>query len=89
MKEFDEFLISIANEITEFRKLNNMTQRELAKALKVNPSIISQIEHKQNMTLSTIWKLSKVLGFEFGIRSKAPNLPANFKQIGKNWNIPI
>jgi ribosome-binding protein aMBF1 (putative translation factor) len=56
----DEFIV---NRIAERRKARGLTQKELARRLKLRPSTISRMESRRaNLTLATLRKIAKALG---------------------------
>jgi DNA-binding XRE family transcriptional regulator len=53
----------IVNRIAEVRERMGITQKELARRLKVRQSTVSRMEHKNaNLTLATLRKIAKALG---------------------------
>lgn len=54
-----------AQNLKEIRTNRNLTQREMAKAMKVDPSVVSKHEQEQNfrkLRIETICKYAKALG---------------------------
>jgi len=61
-----EYLILIKN-IKKYRKINNLTQEELAEKTDLSSSYIKQIESSRdfkNITLNTLFKIAKALNVE-------------------------
>ena len=61
-----EYLILIKN-IKKYRKINNLTQEELAEKTDLSSSYIKQIEsprYFKNITLNTLFKIAKALNVE-------------------------
>ena len=55
--------LEIAYEIAFLRQKSRLTQKELAKKLKISQSTIARIEHGgQNLTIETLFKISQVFG---------------------------
>jgi predicted transcriptional regulator len=60
--EFEEVLFTISKAIINYRKENHLTQKELAKKLKVNQTMISKLESGDyNPTFKTIYNISRKL----------------------------
>jgi len=61
--------LRIALEIIKAREAQNMTQRELAEALKTRQQTVSRIERgAQNVTIETLDRIAKALGRVLQIR---------------------
>lgn len=61
--------LRIALEITKAREAKNMSQRELAEAIKTKQQTISRIERgAQNMTIGTLDKIARALGRGLQVR---------------------
>lgn len=58
--------------LAELRKLAGMTQTELADRLGVNQSTISQLEHQDDVQVSTLRRIVEALGGELEITAKLP-----------------
>ncbi len=72
--------ISICEESKEQRKLNNLSQSELASKIDVKKEFISRIENgKKNIQLSTFFKILDGLGLKLSIEKKS-----GFQRIVKN-----
>lgn len=60
--EFEEVLFAISEKIINYRKLNNLTQKQLAEKLKVNQTMISKLERGDyNPTFKQIYNISMKL----------------------------
>jgi transcriptional regulator with XRE-family HTH domain len=59
--------------LSELRKLPDLTQAEIAKALGISQPEISRPEGEQDMQISTLAKLVRALGGELEISVKLPN----------------
>lgn len=60
--EFEEVLFAISEYLINYRKKNNLTQKELAKKLGKNQTMISKLESGDyNPTLKQIYNLSRTL----------------------------
>lgn len=60
--EYEEILLTISKEIFSYRKEKNLTQKDVAKKLKVNQVMISKLESGEfNPTFRYIYKISKGL----------------------------
>lgn len=60
--EFEEILFAISEKIINYRKENNLTQKELAKILNVNQTMISKLESgRYNPTFKVIYNISRKL----------------------------
>lgn len=60
--EFEEILYAISEKIINYRKENNLTQKELADILNVNQTMISKLESgRYNPTFKVIYNISKKL----------------------------
>jgi transcriptional regulator with XRE-family HTH domain len=56
-------LVTIASNVRRFRKARTWSQGDLAKSLKVHPSLIARIEQaRANVTVGTIEHIAKALG---------------------------
>ena len=61
--------LRVALEITKAREAKNMSQRELAEALKTKQQTVSRIERgAQNVTIETLDKIARVLGRDLEVR---------------------
>ena len=61
--------IEAAYAITEMRHKAKMTQKELAKKMKVSQSVVARIEQgSQNLTIGTLMKLANVCGKKLKIK---------------------
>jgi len=61
--------LRVALEITRAREEKNMSQRELATALKTKQQTVSRIERgAQNVTLQTLDRIARVLGRDLEVR---------------------
>lgn len=59
--------LNLINNIKKYRKLNNLTQEQLAEMADLSSSYIKQIESEKyfkNITLNTLFKISKALDVE-------------------------
>ena len=64
-KEYYEMLIKIGLNIAYYRKLNNLTQIELAEKASLSRTVISCIEAPDKhygMALNTVYRIAKELG---------------------------
>lgn len=60
--EFEEILFAISEKIINYRKENNLTQKELADILNVNQTMISKLESgRYNPTFKVIYNISRKL----------------------------
>lgn len=60
--EFEEILFAISEKIINYRKENNLTQKELADILNVNQTMISKLESgRYNSTFKVIYNISRKL----------------------------
>lgn len=58
--EFEEILLSISETIIQYRKENNLTQKQLAELLECKQEMISKLESgENNPTFKTIHKISR------------------------------
>ncbi|MGE5217162.1 MAG: helix-turn-helix domain-containing protein [Chloroflexota bacterium] len=61
--------LRVALEITKAREAKNMSQRELAAALKTKQQTVSRIERgAQNLTIETLDRIARVLGRDLQVR---------------------
>ena len=61
--------LRVALEITKAREAKQMSQRELAEALKTKQQTVSRIERgAQNVTIETLDKIARVLGRDLEVR---------------------
>jgi len=61
--------LRVALEITKAREAKNMSQRELAAALKTKQQTVSRIERgAQNVTIETLDRIARVLGRDLQVR---------------------
>lgn len=61
--------LRVALEITKAREAKNMTQEELAEALKTKQQTVSRIERgAQNVTIETLDRIAKALGRHLQVR---------------------
>lgn len=66
--------LRVALEITKAREAKNMSQRDLAAALKTKQQTVSRIERgAQNVTIETLDRIARVLGRDLQVRF----IPAN------------
>lgn len=60
--ELEEIYYAISSEIINYRKTNNLTQKELADKLEINQTMISKLESgKYNPTFKIIYEISRKL----------------------------
>lgn len=60
--EFEDVLFAISEKIINYRKENNLTQKQLANILSVNQTMISKLESgKYNPTFKVIYNISRKL----------------------------
>ena len=60
--EYEQILLSISKTIIEYRKKNNLTQKDLAKILNNNQVMISKLERgNYNPTIKLLYKISRKL----------------------------
>ena len=60
--EYEQILLSISKAIINYRKINHITQKELAKILAVNQTMISKLERgKYNPTIKLLYTISRKL----------------------------
>ena len=60
--EYEQILLSISKTIIEYRKKNNLTQKDLAKILNNNQVMISKLERGDyNPTIKLLYKMSRKL----------------------------
>jgi ribosome-binding protein aMBF1 (putative translation factor) len=61
--------LRVALEITKAREARNMTQEELAEAMKTKQQTVSRIERgAQNVTIETLDRIAKALGRHLQVR---------------------
>lgn len=66
--ELDDILVQISLKIINYRLNNNMTQKDLADRLDTTQVMVSKLESGEyNPTIEQLWRISKKLGWEFGI----------------------
>lgn len=64
----ESILANIAVKLINYRKSNNLNQKQLAEKLQVSQSMVSKLESGMyNPTVEQLWKLSKKLGWEFDV----------------------
>ncbi|CAN5879712.1 hypothetical protein BH24DEI2_BH24DEI2_20000 [soil metagenome] len=59
--------------ISELRKEQELTQKELADILEIRQSAISQIENQEDILVKTLERYIRALGGELEIRAKFPD----------------
>lgn len=60
--EFEDVLFAISEKIINYRRENNLTQKQLANILNVNQTMISKLESgKYNPTFKVIYNISRKL----------------------------
>jgi transcriptional regulator with XRE-family HTH domain len=59
--------------IDELRKVKEITQVELARALEMNQGALSRIEHQADMHISTLKSIIEALGGKLILRADFPN----------------
>lgn len=60
--EYEDILFAISEKIITYRKENNLTQKDLAKILEVNQTMISKLESgRYNPTFKVIYNISRKL----------------------------
>lgn len=75
----DEYLT-----LEELRKAQNLTQKELAKKLKINQENVSRLEKRSDMMLSTLRSHIEAMGGELNITVQFPNHgPIHLSGIGQ------
>ncbi len=68
--KFESWLIKLGLNIALLREERGLSQVEFGKLINATQSVVARIESGQNMTCSTIWKISEVLNvgvFLFGV----------------------
>lgn len=76
--EFESWLFQLAINITKLRKEKGYSQEEFAEKLGMTQSAVARIESGQNMTCSTLWKISDVLDEPLEIFSASTRLEKAF-----------
>ena len=64
LKEFERYYISIGLKVSYYRKLNGLTQEQLAEKMGVDTSFIGQIEAPnilKGISLDTLFRIAKAL----------------------------
>ncbi len=59
--------------ISKLRKDRDLTQKELADIMEIRQSVISKIEHQDDILVKTLERYIKALGGELEIRAKFPD----------------
>ena len=69
--EIEDILVDIASEFINYRADNNMTQKELAKKLKITQAMVSKLESGDyNPSVRMLFEISRKLGWDFHIEFK-------------------
>ena len=68
LRELYDMYYKVSVSLVEYRKKNNLSQKDLAKQLDVSQAMVSKLESgNYNYTVEQLWKLSKKVGFTFAI----------------------
>lgn len=69
--------ILIANEMTlrDLRKAMELTQAEISEKLHMNQEAVSRLERRSDLLLSTLHAYIKAMGGELNLTAKFPNRP--------------
>ena len=68
-----ELLIMECKLISQLRKDQDLTQKELAEIMEIRQSAISQIENQEDVLVKTLERYIKALGGQLEIRAKFPD----------------
>lgn len=72
MKE-EEFVLDITEKICEIMESKNISKAELARKMGVSRALISQfLNGERNLTLRSLFKISREIGFDIHLMSKKP-----------------
>jgi HTH-type transcriptional regulator/antitoxin HipB len=75
----------LAEAIKRERKLNNLTQTDLAHLSKTGINFISQLERgKETLRLSSLLSVMRVLGLEFHIQRGKGSISQSAKLVGRD-----
>lgn len=66
--ELDDILYDISMKIFDYRISKGWTQKQLAEKLNIKQAMVSKLESGEyNPTVEQLWKISKKLGWSFGL----------------------
>lgn len=66
-KEYQK--VKMACDIAILRNKKKLTQKQLAKELKISQAAVARIEGgEQNLTIATLWKIGKVFGKKLSVK---------------------
>ena len=74
--------------LSELRKEQEVTQKELAIILKIRQSAISKLEGQEDVMVKTLEKYIQALGGELEVRAKFPDRTVTLKQFSYS-EIPV
>ncbi len=86
MEEFNLFIKELGDIIAKYRKESGFTQREFAQRIQVHQSVVAKIESGQNMTCSTLWKISQALNLPLTISFIQKSNPAPMGNCEADFN---
>lgn len=78
-----ELLLMECALISELRKDQDLTQKELADILEIRQSAISQIENQEDVLVKTLERYVRALGGELEVRAKFPDKIVTLSQFTK------
>ncbi len=88
--EYEQILLSISKAIINYRKINHITQKELAKILAVNQTMISKLERgKYNPTIKLLYTISRKLtkSSDFFINTLKDMITSLYKSKNINYTL--
>ena len=80
IKKQTDLLIMEYELLSQLRKDQDLTQRELADVLEIRQAAISKLESQDDILIRTLEKYIKALGGELEIRAKFPDREVTLKQ---------
>jgi DNA-binding XRE family transcriptional regulator len=83
IEKMKEVLLLEYDLVSQLRKDQELTQKEVAEIMKIRQAAISKIEHQDDILVQTLGRYIRALGGELEIRAKFPDREVTLNQFTK------